>query len=169
MRRHGDAVVEPIGEEAPDRLADLHPAKRTVRMERRHTWHTCEGECGDADRGGHRLVQVDDIEALPRKSAPDCRYGARRENDVGKASVGRDDHRAPNGDHVRRRMAVPAQARVQDPREASGWVVAHDRARLDPESAERIRLQLSVLDHRPPEGPRIRNDDAHLHRGAEYA
>ena len=37
---------------------------------------------------------------------------------------------------------------------------------LDPELAERLRLQLRVLDDRPPEGPGVRDDDADLH-GAE--
>ena len=42
MRRHGDPVVEPVGEEAPRRLADLHPSERAVRVERRHDRHARE-------------------------------------------------------------------------------------------------------------------------------
>ena len=41
--------------------------------------------------------------------------------------------------------------------------VADDRARVDAVPSERVSLQLRVLDDRPPKGPRVRDDDAHLH------
>ena len=60
----GDAVVEPVGEEAPDRLRELHPAEVAARVEGRDHRRRAERERRDARRRRHRLVQVDDVEAL---------------------------------------------------------------------------------------------------------
>ena len=60
--------------------------------------------------------------------------------------------------------AVPSVPGVQHARELAGRVVAHDRAHLAAELRERLGLELGVLDDATPEGPRVRNDDAHLHR-----
>src|SRR3954447_21778217 len=77
--------------------------------------------------------------------------------------IRRNDHRAPDGNHVRRRAPVTPKARMQDAREAAGRIVSHDRPRLDAARLERLRLQLDVLDDRSPEGPRVRRHDADLH------
>ena len=52
---------------------------------------------------------------------------------------------------------------MEHAREAARWVVADDRPRIEAVAAKRVRLQLRVLDDRPPKGPRVRDDDAHLH------
>ena len=85
---------------------------------------------------------------------------ARAEDDVRERAVRRHDHRAADRDHVGRRRAVAAVTRVQHARELPGRVVAHDRLHLAAERAERLRLELGVLDDAAPEGPRVRNDDA---------
>ena len=54
------------------------------------------------------------------------------------------------------------RARVNCPRR----VVAHHEANLVSPSLESGRLKLCVLDHRPPERPGERHDDADLHPGA---
>ena len=95
----------------------------------------------------------------------DARNRARAEDDVRQRSVRRHDHRAPDRDHVGRRIAVPPVARMQHARELTGRIVAHDRLHLDAPRAERFRLELGVLDDGAPEGPRVRHDDPDLHRG----
>ena len=52
---------------------------------------------------------------------------------------------------------------MEHTREAPGRIVADDRARIDAVSPQSVGLQLRVLDHRPPERPGVRDDDAHLH------
>ena len=56
--------------------------------------------------------------------------------------------------------------RVQGARELARRVVADHVRASTPRRAERLGLELGVLDHGAPEGPRERHDDAHLH-GAE--
>ena len=70
---------------------------------------------------------------------------------------------APDGDHVRRRVAVAADARVEDARELTRRVVAHDQAHVVATLLECRRLQLRMLDDRAPERPRERDDDPDLH------
>ena len=82
----------------------------------------------------------------------------------GQRAVRRHDHRAADRDHVGRRHAVAAVARVQHARELPGRVVAHDRPHLVAEASQRFGLELGVLDDAAPEGPRVRDDDADLHR-----
>src|SRR5215217_2605682 len=132
-------------------------------MERRHHWHAGERERGDADRRRDRLVQVQDVKPLLLEHAPDPRNRGGAEDDVRERVVRRDDHRASNRDHVRGRRSVPAETRVQNAREAPRRVVPHDRARLHAQLPEGLRLQLRVLDHRAPEGPRVRDDDPDFH------
>ena len=103
------------------------------------------------------------VEALALERAADPKHRARREDDVRQRSVGRDDHRATDGDDVRRRRVVTPGARMQHTREAAGRVVPDDRARVDAVPAEGLGLELGVLDDGAPEGPRVRDDDAHLH------
>src|SRR5439155_20139883 len=64
---------------------------------------------------------------------------------------------------VRRRCVVAPGARMENAREAPRRVVADDRARMDAVPTQRVGVQLRVLDHHPPEGPGVRDDDAHLH------
>ncbi len=52
---------------------------------------------------------------------------------------------------------------VQDARELAGRIVAHDQPNVVTQLLERGRLQLRVLDNRPPERPRERDDDPDLH------
>ena len=57
----------------------------------------------------------------------------------GSEPVRRNDHVRP-GDHIRRRVAVTADARVQDARELTRWVVAVGHApRLPPPAAPHAR------------------------------
>ena len=70
----------------------------------------------------------------------------------------------PIGITVGRRRAVPAVPGMQHTRELAGRIVAHDRAHLAAERGERLGLQFGMLYHAAPEGPRVRDDDAHLHR-----
>jgi hypothetical protein len=64
---------------------------------------------------------------------------------------------------------VTTEARVERAREAARRVVAHDEAHVQAETAERVRLELGVLDHCSPERPGIRDDDPDFHRGTNYA
>ena len=166
VRRDSDAMVDPVREEAPRGRAELHPSERPVRVERRDDRNACERQGRDADRRRHRLVQVQDIEALALERAFDRRYGARREDDVRERAVRRHDHGPPDRNHVRRWMPVAAEPRVQHARKAARRVVAHDRARLEAPPLQGVGLELHVLDDRSPERPRVRGDDADLHRRA---
>ena len=114
----------------------------------------------------HRLVQVQHVEPLALEHLLHARDRARAEHDVRQRAVGGDDHRAPDRDHVRRRLAVPPVPRMQHAREAPGRVVADHGARLDPVALQRGRLQLGVLGDGAPVGPGVRDDDADLHRAA---
>ena len=100
--------------------------------------------------------------ALERRA--DAEERARAEDDVRERPVRGHDDRAADRDDVRRRRAVAAVPRVQRARELAGRVVAHDRHHLVPLPAERLRLELGVLDDGAPEGPRVRHDDPDLHR-----
>ena len=64
----------------------------------------------------------------------DADEGARAEDEVRQRAVRGHDHRATDRDHVGRRLAVAAGARVQHARELAGRIVAHERARLDAEA-----------------------------------
>ena len=161
--RHGDAVVDPLHEEAPERQADLHPPERPGGVPGGDDRTLREGERGDADRRSHRLVQVEDVEAFLLEHTADARHRRRAEDDVGQAVVRGHDHRAADGNDVGRRLPVPPEPRMQDAREAPRRVIAHDRSGLDPELAERLCLQLGVLDHGSPERPGVRDDDPDLH------
>ena len=70
----------------------------------------------------------------------------------------------PTGMTFGRRIAVAADARVQDAGELARRVVAHHQAHVVAELLECRRLQLRVLDDRAPERPRERDDDPDLHR-----
>src|SRR5439155_1582393 len=84
----------------------------------------------DADRRRHRLVQVQDVEPLARERLLDAEDRPRTEDDVRQRAVRRHDHRAADGDDLRRRIPVPAVPWVQDARELAGRVVAHQIAAL---------------------------------------
>jgi hypothetical protein len=60
----GDARVEAVGEEAPERAAEPHPAELAGRVKGPDERRPSHEQDGDADRGRHRLVQVQDVEAL---------------------------------------------------------------------------------------------------------
>ena len=87
----------------------------------------------------------------------------RREHDVRQRPVRRHDHRAADGDDVRRKLHVPAGARMEQPREPARRVVAHDQPHVVPARPQRLGLVLGVLDDAAPVAPRERHDDAHLH------
>src|SRR5437763_4518327 len=52
---------------------------------------------------------------------------------------------------------------MQDARDLARRFVAHDRLHLAAARAQRVRLELGVLEHAAPEGPGVRNHDPHLH------
>jgi putative MATE family efflux protein len=118
----------------------------------------------NARRRCHRLVQVHDVEAFARKRLLDPKDRPRTEDDVGKCSVRGHDHRTADRNHLGRRLAVPPVPWMQNACELARWIVAHDRAHVAPECGERLRLQLGMFHDAAPEGPRVRDDDAHLHR-----
>ena len=163
VRRDRDPVVEPVDEEAPDRHGGSHPAERAVRVKGRDDRNLGQRKGCNTDRRGHRLVQVQYVEAFARERTRNAPDGPWREDDVRQRPVCGHDDRAADGNDVRRRCVVAAEPRVENAREAAGRVVADDRARVDAVPAQRVGLELGVLDHRPPEGPRIGDDDAHLH------
>ena len=112
-------------------------ASRSASSRGRRSRGTCrpsapahERERGDARRRRHRLVQVQDVEALALERRADAEDRARAEDDVRERAVRGHDHRAADRDHVRRRVAVAAVPRVQHARELAGRVVAHDRLHL---------------------------------------
>ena len=77
-----DPPVEPLLEEPPHRRGQAHPAEIAARMMRAHHRPVEERERRDAGRRRHRLVQVEDVEALPREHAPDPEDRPRTEDDV---------------------------------------------------------------------------------------
>ena len=68
---------------------------------------------GNADRRRHRLVQMENVEALPLEDPADARDRRWTQDDVRQRVVGGDDHRPSDGNDVGRRLAVAAEARVQ--------------------------------------------------------
>ena len=127
-----------------------------------------ERERRDARNRRHRLVQVQDVEPLALEDPADPEEAARAQDDVRQRPVRRHDHRAPDRQDVRRRLVVPPVARVQRAREVPRRVVADQRAGLEAEPPQRLRLELGVLDDSAPERPAVRDDDADLHC-ADYA
>ena len=99
-----------------------------ARVERRDGRPAPQRDGGDADRGRHRLVHVDHVEALALEDPLDAPRRRRAEHDVRQRAVRRDDHGAPDGEHVLRRIRVPAEARMQHVRERAGRIVARSRA-----------------------------------------
>ena len=145
---------------SPTRIQPRSPAACQVRDDRALR----ERERRDADRRRHRLVQVDDVEALLAQHVADAADRARREDDVrqravrrarrpsgrpGSISGGRSPWRPVRG--WRRRVSRP------------GRVVAHQDLHLVAARAQRGRLVLGVLDDAAPVRPRERHDDADLH------
>ena len=113
---HRDPLVDAIHQEPRHPGASTGSPGRVVGRDGRLR----QRQDGDADRGRHRLVEVEHVEALPLEHAPDPEERARAEHDVRQGAVRRDDHRPADGDHVRRRVAVPAYARVERARERPG-------------------------------------------------
>ena len=132
--RHSDPSVDPVDQEAEDRLAGLVPGELARCVERCHDRALSPRERRRTDHRRHRLVQVQDVEALAPQHALHSRDRGRAQDDVRQGAVCGDDHRAPDRDHVRRWPTVAPVPRVQHPGEAPLGVVAHDRPRLDPES-----------------------------------
>ena len=69
--RDGDPLVDPVHQEAPGRHPEPHPAEVARRVVRRDDGRRREREGGDADRGSHRLVEVQHVEPLPLEHPPD--------------------------------------------------------------------------------------------------
>ena len=161
--RDGDAVVDPVDEKSPERLRSSHPAELSGRVERGDERTPGADERRQADRRRHRLVQVEDVEALSLERAHDSKVRAGRQHDVRERAVRRNDHGTADGNHVRRRVAVTADPGMQDARELTRRVVAHDQAHVVATVLECRRLQLRMLDDRAPERPRERDDDPDLH------
>ena len=160
-----DPLVDPVHEEAPGGHPEAHPAQVARGVVRGDDRRLREREHRDADRRGHRLVQMEDVEPLALEHAPDAEERARAEDDVGERAVRGHDHGAADGDHVRRRGAVAPDTRVERARELPGRIVAHHEPHVVAARLERRCLELCVLDDRPPERPRERHDDADLHVG----
>ena len=74
----------------------------------------------DADRRGHRLVAVDDVELLVPENAADPRDRAGRQHDVRQRPVRRHDHRPPDRDDPVGERAVAARARVEQAGQVPG-------------------------------------------------
>jgi len=167
-RRVGDryAPVDPVHQKPPYRQAGVHPAQPTGGVEGRDDRAAGRRHHRGADHRGHRLVKVHHVEALALEHALDLRHGAGAEHDIRQRAVRGHDHRAADRDHVTRWLAVAPVPRVQHPGEAPRRVVADDRPRLDPEPLQRVGLELGVLEHGSPVGPRVRDDYADLHRPA---
>ena len=140
VRRHGDPVVEPVGEEAPRRLADLHPAERAVRVERRDDRHPRDRERRDADRRRHRLVDVEHVEALAlrARAGSRARSAARGRCSGSEPFAGTITERPTgitSGGGCPCRPRRGCSTRVKLP----GRIVAHDRARLEAAPLQRLR------------------------------
>ena len=161
-----DPLVDAIHQEAPGGHAEAHPAEVARRVVRRDDRRPREREDRDADRRGHRLVQVEHVELLALEDAADPEDRAGAEHDVRQRAVRRDDHGPSDGDHVRRRITVPPDPGVERSGELTGRVVPHQQPHIVAPRLERGGLELGVLDHRTPERPRERHDDADLHAGS---
>ena len=122
-------------EEAPGPAGAPHPAERSGRVPGRRDPAAGERERGDADRRRHRLVEMDDVEALLVEHRAHPADRPRREHDVRERAVRGYDDRAPDGDDPLGKLAVAAAARVEEARHVPGRIVAHDdlarRARGD--------------------------------------
>ena len=163
VRRHRDPVVEPLGEEAPDRRRELHPGELARGMEGGDERHARERERRDADRRRHRLVHVQEVEALPLQHLlhpDDC---AGTEDDVRQSPVRRHNYRPPDRDHVGRRLLVPAHAGVEILRQPPRRIVPDHDPRVDAEPLQGPGLVVCVLRNTAPERPRVRDDDPDLH------
>jgi hypothetical protein len=108
-------------------------------------------------------MEVEHVEALALESTDDPEVRTRREDDVRQRAVRWDDHGAPDGDDVRRRLSVAPDPRVQDAGELTRRIVPHDEADVVAASFERRRLELCMLDDRTPKRPRERDNDPDLH------
>ena len=104
-----------------------------------------------------------DVELLVLEDAAHAPDRARREHDVRQRAVRRHDDRAADGDDPLRQLAVTAAARVQEARQLSRRVVAHQDLHVVAAAAQRGGLVLGVLDHPSPVRPREGNDDPDLH------
>src|SRR5581483_4032758 len=145
-----------------------HPAQVAARVERADHRPTERRKRRDARCRRHRLVQVQDVESLALEHLADAEDRPRAEDHVGKRSIRRQDHRAADRNDVGRRGPGAPGARMKRAGELPGRVVAHDRLDLAALAAQCFRLELRVLDDGPPERPRVRNDDAHLHAWPHY-
>ena len=165
-RRHGDPGVDPVDQEAPEVTAGAEPLELSVGVPGGDQRAAGERECGHADRGRHRLVQVEDVELLLDEGAPYAIDRTRREDDVRQRPVRRHDDRAADGDDPVGQLAVSARAGMQKPCEPAGRIVAHQDLHVVTPPPERGRLVLRVLDDTAPVRPRERDDDADLHAWA---
>ena len=101
LLRDGDAQVDPVEEEAPQRVREQAPGRVAGRVERRDGRPVPEGERRRAEHRGERLVHVEEVEALARERPAQLRQRARAEDEVRERAVARHDHRAAERDHAR--------------------------------------------------------------------
>ncbi len=153
-RAHGDAAVQALGVGAhhpPAELVGRRPAPEGV--ERRDV-HALRAAQDDRREERHeRLVEVEQVEALPFQHRPDLRQVARRQGDRPDRAVGRHAEALAEADHVALTRALEAVARGDDPD-----VVA-------PRSEPLVEVA-DVLVHATGERVDVRSHEADLHVAA---
>jgi hypothetical protein len=149
----GDPVVEPVEQESPRRLGEPEPAELARGMERADERRASHRQRPRADHRGHRLVQVEDVEAVRGEDAAQPHDRPRAQDDVRQRSVRRHDDRAADRYDVVRRRLVPAGAGMQHPRERPRGIVTAQDPGVVAELDQRPRLMIRVLDHAAPERP----------------
>jgi hypothetical protein len=146
-------VIEPVEQKPPDRLCRFEPRQLAGRVEGGDERALGQRERRDARSRRHRLVQVEQVEALGLQHSPDPEDRARAEDDVRQRPVRGHDHGTADRDHLGRRLVVASEPGVEDAREAPRRVVAHHEPDVVSELAKCGGLELGVLDDGSPERP----------------
>ena len=160
---HGDPRVDAFDQESPHLEPGAHPAEIAGGVPGGDDRALRERQRRHADRGGHRLVQVEHVEALLAQRLAHAEDRPGRENDVRQGAVRRDDDRATDRDDPRRQVAVAAAPGVQETRHRSRWVVTHQDPDVVAAVAQGVRLVFGMLHDAAPVRPREGDDDADLH------
>ena len=122
--------------------------------ERRRTEHRRQG-----------LVDMQQVEMLTCEGTPKLWHSPWADDEVRKRPVSRHDHRPSERNHAGRRRTGPALARMEDPAEGPGRIVADQQSDPDADVFQGVHLRLGVLDHAAPERPGVWDDDPDLHCG----